>query len=353
MRPPISIPTLDLQGSPPVKEASLAATIHRKAWLAALAVILGAGAALHGQGAQPRPAAPPAIETIQIRPNVYVVFGAGGNVVMHVGEDGVILVDSGSGAMAEQLVAEIRKVTRDPVRLIINTGPDAEHIGGNERVAAEGATINPNAFNAGAENAAVVAHENVLNRLSAPTGQQAPFPVGVWPTETYIARIKSMYLNDEGIQVMHQPAAHSDGDSIVFFRRADVIATGDIFDLRQFPVIDAAAGGSIQGEIDALNRLLDMAIPAVPLLHKPGRTYLVPGHGRIADHADLVEYRDMVTVIRDRIKSMVDRGLTLAQVKAANPTLGYRTRYGSDTGPWTTDMFVEAIYNDLRRTGRS
>ena len=327
-------------------------TLRPLAWLVTLALIVGASDSPQGQRAQPGPAGGGTIETIEIRPRVYVIFGVGGNVVMHVGEDGVILVDSGSGTMAEQLVAEIRKVTADPVRMIINTGPGAEHIGGNERVAAEGATINPNAFNAGAENAAVVAHENVLNRLSAPTGQQAPFPVGVWPTETYIARIKSMYLNDEGIQVMHQPAAHSDGDSIVFFRRADVIATGDIFDLRQFPVIDAAAGGSIQGELDALNRLLDMAIPAVPLLHKEGRTYLVPGHGRIADHADLVEYRDMVTVIRDRIKSMVDRGLTLAQVKAANPTLGYRARYGSDTGPWTTDMFVEAIYNDLRRAGR-
>ena len=168
----------------------------------------------------------------------------------------------------------------------------------------------------------MLAHENVLNRVSAPTGQQAPFPIGIWPTETYIARIKSMYLNNDGIQVMHQPAAHSDGDSIVLFRRADVIATGDILDLRQFPVIDAATGGSIQGELDALNQLLDLAIPAVPLLHKEGRTYLVPGHGRISDHADLVEYRDMVTVIRDRIKSMVDKGLTLAQVKAANPTLG-------------------------------
>ena len=170
----------------------------------------------------------------------------------------------------------------------------------------------------------MLAHENVLNRVSAPTGQQSPFPIGIWPTETYIARIKSMYLNNDGIQVMHQPAAHSDGDSIVLFRRADVIATGDILDLRQFPVIDAAAGGSVQGELDALNQLIDLAIPAVPLLHKEGRTYLVPGHGRISDQADLVEYRDMVTVIRDRIKSMVDKGLTLAQVKAANPTLGYR-----------------------------
>jgi len=315
--------------------------------------MLGASDSPEGQGAQSRPSAGEAVETIEIRPKVYVIFGAGGNVVMHVGEDGVILVDSGSAAMAERVVAEVRKVTPDPIRLIINTSADADHVGGNERIAGEGNTINPNAFNAGAQNAAVLAHENVLNRLSAPAGQQSPFPIGVWPTETYIARIKSMYLNDEGIQVMHQPAAHSDGDSIVFFRRADVIATGDIFDLRRFPVIDAATGGSIQGELDALNRLLDLAIPAVPLLHKEGRTYLVPGHGRIADHADLVEYRDMVTVIRDRIKSLVDKGLTLAQVKAANPTLGYRGRYGSDTGSWTTDMFVEAVYNGLRPAGRS
>jgi glyoxylase-like metal-dependent hydrolase (beta-lactamase superfamily II) len=319
----------------------------------AFAVMLGASDSPQGQRAQPRPTASGTLETIEIRPHVYVIFGAGGNVMMHEGEDGVVLVDSGSAATAEQVVAAIRKITAEPLRLIINTSADADHVGGNERIAREGSTINPNAFNAGVQNAAVLAHENVLNRLSAPTGQQSPFPIGVWPTETYIARIKSMYLNDEGIQVMHQPAAHSDGDSIVFFRRADVIATGDIFDLRRFPVIDAATGGSIQGELEALNRLLELAIPAVPLLHKPGRTYLVPGHGRIADHADLVEYRDMVTVIRDRIKSMVDKGLTLEQVKAANPTLGYRGRYGADTGPWTTDMFVEAVYNSLRAAGRS
>ena len=323
------------------------------ACLVALAVLLGASHVPHQVSAQSRPAGGAALETIRIRPNVYVIFGAGGNIVMHVGEDGVILVDSGSAAMADQVLAEVRKVTADPIRLIINTSADADHLGGNERIASEGDTINPNAFNAGAQNAAVLAHENVLNRVSAPTGQQAPFPVGIWPTETYIARIKSMYLNNDGIQVMHQPAAHSDGDSIVLFRRADVIATGDIFDLRRFPVIDAAAGGSVQGELDALNQLIDLAIPAVPLLHKEGRTYLVPGHGRISDQADLVEYRDMVTVIRDRIKSMVDKGLTLAQVKAANPTLGYRGRYGSDTGPWTTDMFIEAVYNGLRGTGRS
>ena len=109
--------------------------------------------------------------------------------------------------------------------------------------------------------------------------------------------------------MIHQPAAHSDGDSIVFFRRVDVIATGDIIDLRRFPVIDVEARRqSIQGELDALNRLFELAIPAMPFIYKEGRTFIVPGHGRIADHAEVVEYRDMVTVIRDRIKNMIDEG---------------------------------------------
>jgi glyoxylase-like metal-dependent hydrolase (beta-lactamase superfamily II) len=156
-----------------------------------------------------------------------------------------------------------------------------------------------------------------------------------------------MYLNDDGIQVMRQLGAHSDGDSIVLFRRADVIVTGDILDLRHFPVIDPENGGSIQGEIDALNHLLELTIPAMPLVLKEGRTLLVPGHGRVSDYGELVEYRDMVTVIRDLVQDMIDKGMTAAQVQAANPTKGYRQRFGADSGPWTTDMFVDAIYNGL------
>jgi cyclase len=322
-------------------------------WLAALVAVLSAIASPPPLNAQQRPAAAPSVESIQLRPNVYVIFGGGSNIVLHLGEEGVILVDSGSAGMAEQVVAEIRKITREPIRLIINTSADPDHIGGNERVAREGFNLNPNAFNAGGQAAGVLAHENVLNRISAPTGQAAPFPVAIWPTETYISKVKSMYVNNEGVQVIHQPAAHSDGDSIVFFRRADVIVTGDILDLRRFPVIDNATGGSLQGELDALNGLLDLAIPAMPFIYKEGRTFLVPGHGRIADHAELVEYRDMVTTIRDRIKSLVEKGLTLEQVKAANPTQGYRARYGSDSGPWTTDMFVEAVFASLTASRRS
>ena len=326
--------------------------------LVALVIVLGTGCATLGLGAEQRPAAPAGvsaaaaakadeIETIQVKPNFHVIFGAGANVSVLTGEEGVILVDSGSAAMAAKVLAAVEAISDQPIRYIINTSADSDHVGGNAVLARAGVSLNPSAFNAGEENAAVLAQENVLLRMSAPTGQVSPFPVDTWPTETFTAKFKAMYLNNEGIQVIHQPASHTDGDSIVFFRRADVIVTGDILDLRQFPVIDAAKGGTIQGEIDALNRLLELAIPAMPLVYKEPRTYLVPGHGRISDHAEVVEYRDMVTVIRDRIQNMIDKGMTLDQIKAANPTNGYRTRYGADSGPWTTDMFVEAVHKGL------
>ena len=213
--------------------------------------------------------------------------------------------------------------------------------------------INPDSFS-DKEHATVLAHENVLLRMSGPSGNESLFPVGLWPTETYTSRTRSMYLNDDAVQLFRQVGAHSDGDSMVLFRRADVIVTGDILDLRHFPVIDPAKGGSIQGELEALNHLLELTVPAMPLVLKPGRTLLVPGHGRVSDYSELVEYRDMVTVIRDIIQDLIDKGMTLEQVKAANPTQGYRRRYGADSGPWTADMFVEAIYNGLKgHTGKS
>lgn len=316
-------------------------------WVIASAVVLSAQ--------QQRPAwvvqqhrPPGEVDTVQVRDNVFALFGAGGNVTVHVGEDGVILVDSGSADMAGKVLAAVRAITPRPIRMIVNTSADQDHVGGNGTLAIAGYSVNRNAFDAGTERAAVLAHENVLNRMSAPTGQEAPFPIGAWPTETYIARSKSMYLNNDGIQVIAKPNAHSDGDSVVFFRRADVIATGDVMDLRQFPVVDRSKGGTLQGHIDALNDLLELAIPAMPLVYKEGRTLLVPGHGRISDHAEIVEYRDMLTVIRDRVRNLIGKGMSLEQVKAANPTQGYRRRYGSETGEWTTLRFVEAIDQELR-----
>jgi glyoxylase-like metal-dependent hydrolase (beta-lactamase superfamily II) len=296
------------------------------------------------------------LDLVQIRPNFYVIAGAGGNIVMQTGPEGVILVDSGSTANADKVLATIRRVTDLPIRYIINTSMDPDHVGGNDRLARAGLSILPGAVAAGAGlnddlvsnsgRASVLAHENVLTRMTAATGPQA-LPFAFWPTKTFAFRLYSMYLNGEGIQVIHMPAAHTDGNTIVFFRRGDVIAAGDIIDTTRWPVIDVKRGGTVQGELDALNRLMDLSILNLPLQWQPDRTFLVPGHGHVYDKLDLLEYRDAVTVVRDRVQELLNEGKTLAQVKAANPTLGYRSQYGTDTGPWTTDMFVETIYNEL------
>jgi len=303
--------------------------------------------------AQQRPAAradSAALDTVQIRDNVWVIFGAGGNVTVHVGEDGVMLVDSGSEPMAEKTLEAVRAITKAPIRMIINTSADPEHVGGNDKVGAAGFAITPDNFS-DQEHATVLAHENVLQRMSVPKNRnEKPAPTALWPTETFTSKYRSFCVNNEAVQVIRQLGAVSDGDVLVHFRRADVIATGDVVDLRHFPVIDAAKGGSIQGELEALNRLLDLTVPPMPLVLKAGRTLVVPGHGRVSDYGELVDYRDTVATIKDIIEDMVKKGMTLEQVKAANPTAGYRKRWGSDSGPWTTDMFVEAIYNGLKNT---
>jgi len=319
------------------------------AWLVAIVLLFWVGVAAQAQNGD--------LDVVQLRPNFYVIGGAGGNVVVQLGPEGVILVDSGSTERADQVLAAIRRLTDLPIRYIINTSMDADHVGGNDKLARAGLSILPGAVVAGAGlnddllsnfgRASVLAHENVLTRMSAPTGQTASMASELWPTKTFNYRMYSMYLNGEGIQVIHQPAAHTDGDTIVFFRRGDVIATGDIIDTTRWPVIDTKRGGTVQGELDALNRLMDMTIFNLPLQWKADRTFLVPGHGHVYDKLDLLEYRDAVTIVRDRVQDLINEGKTLAQVKAANPTLGYRSQYGTDTGEWTTDMFVEVIYNEL------
>lgn len=300
-----------------------------------------------------RPTDAVVFETLQIRSNVFVIFGAGGNITVHLGEDGVVLVDSGSASRAEEVLAAVRRISNRPVRYIINTSADEDHVGGNETLARAGASLMEDTF-ADDPRAAVVSHENVLLRLSTATGAAA-VPSGAWPSETFTSRYRSLYVNDDPVQIIRQLGAHSDGDAIVHFRRADVIATGDVLDLRHFPVIDPARGGSIQGELDALNRLLDLVVPAMPLVLKAPRTLVVPGHGRVSDYAEVVEYRDMLTIIRNIVDDMVKKGMTLDQIKKANPTAGYRARYGRESGAWTTDMFVEAVYNGLKTpsAGRS
>ena len=293
------------------------------------------------------------LEVLQLRPNFHVVAGAGSNIGVHTGEDGIIVVDAGAGARTTAVLAAIRSISSAPIRYIINTTADADHVGGNEALAKAGQTLLlprsffvPDGFLSGA--ASILAAEPVLTRMSASdNGGEPAFPPGALPTETFHYARKYMYLNGEGIEVLRQPAAHSDGDSIVFFRRADVIMAGDILDTTRFPVIDVARGGSVQGHIDALNRLVAMAIPSVPIVSREAGTLVVPGHGRICDQLDVVEYRDMLSIVRDRVRDLVAQGRTLEQVQAEAPARGYTRRYGADSGPWTTRQFVEAVYRSL------
>jgi glyoxylase-like metal-dependent hydrolase (beta-lactamase superfamily II) len=309
-------------------------------------VALAAGVALFAQQ--------PDLDVIKIRDNVFMIAGAGSNVTVQFGGDGAVVVDAGALANADALVAAIKKITPQPIRYVIDTSDDGEHVGGNEKVAKAGRTLfqTNNQLGEGMTNggaAAILSAEKVLSRMSAPTGKTPPYPTAAWPTETYDQKRKYMYLNGEGIEVLHLPSAHTDGDSIVFFRRSDVVVAGDILDLTRFPMIDVARGGGIQGEIDALNRLVELAIPSVPLLSNEGGTYVVPGHGYLSDQLDVVEYRDMVTIIRDRVQDAIKKGMTLDQIKAAAPTAGYNARFGATSGPWTTSQFVEAVYESLRR----
>jgi glyoxylase-like metal-dependent hydrolase (beta-lactamase superfamily II) len=301
------------------------------------------------------------IDAIQVRPNVYMLAGGGANILVHIGWMGVVLVDSGSTAMSDKVLAAINRITDQRIRFIFNTTADADHVGGNAALARAGKTLllfndSPNgnfggsAFQTNNGAAGIMAHENVLNRMSAALGPDGKglFPGTGWPTEPFTgARVKSLYLNGDAIQMFYQPAAHSDADSILVFRRSDVIAAGPIVDMRHFPVIDLKNGGSINGEIAALTRLVDLAVPAAPLVWHEDRTLIIPSYGRILDQSDVVEYRDMVTIIRDRVQDLIKKGMTLDQIKKANPTNGYRKQYGSETGPWTTDMFVTAVYQSL------
>jgi cyclase len=326
------------------------------AWLLALAacvcIVEARGGARPTQASSPTSAGE--LEVLQLRPNFYMIAGAGANVAVQIGDDGVVVVDAGSAQKAGAVVAAIKKITTAPIRYIINTSADPDHVGGNETVSKAGQTLfvfqGPLAAGFIADGAAsILAAENVLTRMSAPSARKSPFAVAAWPTETFPQPRKYMYLNGEGIEILHQPAAHSDGDSIVFFRRSDVIVAGDILDTTRFPVIDVEKGGSIQGEIDALNRLVDMAIPSVPIVSRDAGTLVIPGHGHICDQLEVADHRDMATIIRDRIRDLMAAGVTLEQIKVAAPARGYTRRYGSDSGPWTTNQFVEAVYQSLVR----
>jgi glyoxylase-like metal-dependent hydrolase (beta-lactamase superfamily II) len=292
------------------------------------------------------------VRVVPVRGNVYMLVGAGSNITVHAGNDGVLLVDSGTAAMSDKVLAAMRSISNGPLRYIVNTSEREPHSGGNDTIAATGSTIrfriatDPRVSDGlQKDRASVISYLTVFHRMSAPTGQVASRPEEAWPDNTYSTPQKKLYFNDEPVLIIHNPAT-TDGNSIVHFRLADVVSVGDLVDMTSYPRIDLKAGGTVETVIQGLNRLIDITVPN---RKSEAGTLVIPGHGRLADQPDVVYYQQMVAIVRDRIKDMIDRGLTLEQIKAARPTLDYDARYGSGTGAWTTEMFVEAVHASLKK----
>ena len=319
-----------------------------------LAALLALWAASQGTAQQP-------IQVLQVQGNVYVLSGAGGNSTVQIGKEGVLVVDTGLAASAPNVIAAIRKLSTAPVLFIINTHVHLDHVGGNEAFARanRGADTGPVVPTGGGgrppepldgeQPLKIIAHENVLNRMAAPAGSEARPPQFGLPEDEYFTPFKDLRFNGEAIIIYHEPNAHTDGDSVVLFRGSDVVSTGDIFTPDGYPFIDLERGGSIEGEIGALNHILDLTVPGKT---QEGGTYVIPGHGRVCDEADVVEYRDMVVIIRDRIQDLIKKGMTLDQVKAARPSRDYDTEYVSENSFVKADQFVEAIYKSLTQAKR-
>jgi cyclase len=281
-----------------------------------------------------------AVTTIHVQGGIYMLAGRGGNVAVQIGEDGILLVDTMVAERSDELLAAIRELSNAPIRYILNTHYHSDHTGGNAAIAKAGETLNNDGFGriAGAQ---IWAHENVLNKL---VSVEPPPPVEALPTSTYFTDRRDFYLNGEPIYLLHQANAHTDGDTLILFRRSDVIVTGDIFNTTGYPFIDVENGGTIQGIIDALNLVIEMAVPAYL---QEGGTMVIPGHGRVCDEQDVVEYRDMLTIIRSSIREMIDEGQSLREVQRARPTMGFDVRYGIDLDFYNTEQFVEDIYKEL------
>jgi glyoxylase-like metal-dependent hydrolase (beta-lactamase superfamily II) len=324
------------------------------------------------------------LHVMPIRGNVFMIVGGGSNVTVSAGVDGLLLVDAGSAAMADAMLKTLKEIgdfvigtprpmttcvgpscypagsfgpflpfgwaspsynavllspkAVKPVRWILQTTMDPDHTGATPKIAAAGTTYNGGeAGRLVGERppATIVGHENVLKRMTL-----SKFPEEAFPSETYyIPSYKmSQYINGEGIQMYHAPAAITDGDSIVLFRFSDVISAGDLFTPGRYPAIDPARGGTVQGLLDGLNKIIELAFSEY---RHQGGTMIVAGHGRLGDSADVAIYRNMVEVVRDRIRDMKKQGMSVQQVKAAQPTLDYDGIYG------TPDRFIEAVYQTL------
>ena len=284
-----------------------------------------------------------ALDVLKVHGQVYLIAGPASNAVVQVGDQGVLVVDTMREQDADGLLAEIRKLAGGkPIRYVVNTHAHLEHVGGNAKVSEAGSQLVGGNFGGQVQgdHAFIFAHEKVLAAVSAKTGGNSLLPFAGWPTDTFFQSEKDLYFNGEGIQLIHEPNAHTDGDVLVWFRSSDVIATGDVFDITRMPEIDLQRGGHVNGVIEALNRIIDVAISEQ---FTEGGTRIVPGKGRICDEFEVVEYRDMVTIVRDRVQAMVKKGMALQQVQAANPAFEYVPRYGAASAT----AFVDAAYRNL------
>jgi len=328
------------------------------------------------------------VHILPVQGNIYMVIADGTNLAVSIGADGILLVDTGTPEMSEKILAAVRQLASSvvanptanrcfgancpgkwgwsspyigavisapapvrPLRYIINTSAAPERVGGNERIATTGFFPRGSQFGGAVENvgprASVVAHEEVLNRMSAPAGKTAPMPTASWPTDTYFDEFHKLpeYMNGEAVIVYHAPNATTDGDSFVFFRHSEVIAAGNLFSTVSYPKIEVDKGGTIDGVIGGLNKILDLAVAEY---RAQGGTWIIPGRGRLSDTADVAAYRNMLTMIRDRVRDLKRKGMTLAQVKAARPTMDFDGRYALLPGSVSPDAFIEAVYSTVK-----
>jgi glyoxylase-like metal-dependent hydrolase (beta-lactamase superfamily II) len=283
-----------------------------------------------------------AVSILQIRPDVYMLTVDNVNVVVETGWQGTLVVGTAPATHCDDLVTAVRSVAEGPIRYLVSVNANADRLGCNSKLAEAGTAFVKGTLDFAAP---VIAHQNALLEVLTPNHT---FAATTLPTELYTRPVRSMVMNDQTIQVLWAPKAHSSGDSLVVFRRSDVVVAGDVMDTTRFPVIDIAHGGSIQGLIAVMNRLLDeLAVEVSPKWQRPGGTLIVPGRGHLCQLTDVLNYRDMLTIIRDRVQDLIAHGKKLEQVQAANPARGYTTRYGATTGDWTTSQFIAAVYQSL------
>jgi glyoxylase-like metal-dependent hydrolase (beta-lactamase superfamily II) len=293
------------------------------------------------QGLRAQQPAAPQLRVLPVQGDVYLIAGAGANLTVQIARTGVLLVDTPPPALVPQVMAEIRKLSSLPIRYIVNTSVNQDSVSGNAALAAPaGGRGAPFGF-VGLNRASIVAQENVLNRLANPPAGAPATPAAALPTTTYFLPSMDFY-NGEAIFLYHQPAAHTDSDSIVLFRRSDVISTGAIFTPGRYPVIDVERGGSVAGLIAALGNVLALAVPEA---FETGGTRIIPGRGRISEETDVAEFRDMIAIIRDRIEDSIKKGMTLEQIKASKPSRDYDAEYGASAAD--ADRFVETIHRSL------